>query len=194
MPWPDDLFGSDQEPDADQRMREHDQALAQLRADRKVAQLLDSQAADRASAPFPQPAPISPDRLWARMTPSVGASGPEFAQNYFIPQPQTPADRQTHIEQGAESMRTIGERVEKIAPWIHRAGEIGPYVGLPEAEVPGRLLGGAADIFGHILQNPTVDRAYGTGKSIQDEYNALKTIDDYDRGVAIRDLWRFTHP
>jgi hypothetical protein len=55
----DDLFGSDAaknasnalpQADADPGTSEHDQALAQLRADRKLAQLLDSQAADRAAA------------------------------------------------------------------------------------------------------------------------------------------------
>ena len=58
MSEPDDIFGSSpsQESgdsfggsDADQAMRDHDEALAQLRADRKLTQLLASQEAERAS-------------------------------------------------------------------------------------------------------------------------------------------------
>jgi hypothetical protein len=45
-------------------MREHDEALAQLRADRKLNQLLARQEAERASAFFDPPPSIAPDRLW----------------------------------------------------------------------------------------------------------------------------------
>ena len=92
MSWLDDFFGSrlSQEPgnsseesDADQRMREHDQAIAQLRADRKLRQVLASQEAERASAPFDPLAPISADRLWTGIHPTplaplsyVDAPGP----------------------------------------------------------------------------------------------------------------------
>src|SRR5436309_2653855 len=73
MSWLDDVFGSSPsqgpgnplgEPDADRRMREHDEALAQLRADRKLNQLLARQEAERASAFFDPPRSIAPDPLW----------------------------------------------------------------------------------------------------------------------------------
>src|SRR5205823_3773593 len=59
MSWLADVFGSSPsqgpgnplgEPGDDQRMREHNEALAQLRADRKLTQLLARQEADRTSA------------------------------------------------------------------------------------------------------------------------------------------------
>ena len=86
MSWLDDLFSSPSqgpgnplgERDADRRMREHDEALAQLRADRKLTQLLARQEADRASAFFDPPASTATDRLW----PGVH-SEPFVPLNYF---------------------------------------------------------------------------------------------------------------
>ena len=72
MSWLDDPFGSSpsQEPGgspgelgADQAMREHDEALGQLRADRKLNQLLGSQAAERASTPFDPAVSTRTDQL-----------------------------------------------------------------------------------------------------------------------------------
>ena len=86
MSWPDDIFGSSpsQESgdsfggsDADQAMRDHDEALAQLRADRKLTQLLASQEAERASAPSNQSALFPTDQF------SMGASAvPDWVGNY----------------------------------------------------------------------------------------------------------------
>src|SRR5437762_14333858 len=78
MSWLDGLFSSPSqgqgnslgESDADRRMREHNEALAQLRADRKLNQLLARQEADRASAFFDPPPSIAPDRLWAGVQPA----------------------------------------------------------------------------------------------------------------------------
>ena len=91
MSGPDDIFGSSpsQESgdsfggsDADQAMRDHDEALAQLRADRKLTQLLASQEAERASAPSNQSALFPTDQF------SMGASAaPHWMGNYVHPNP-----------------------------------------------------------------------------------------------------------
>src|SRR5438105_2166847 len=92
MSWLDDLFGSSPsqgpgnplgEPDDDQRMREHNEALAQLRADRKLNQLLARQEAERASAQIPTHqvslgVPVAPDLVWnyVRDNPFGSAASP----------------------------------------------------------------------------------------------------------------------
>src|SRR5438477_9798701 len=91
MSWLDDVFGSSPsqgpgnplgEPDDDQRMREHNEALAQLRADRKLTQLLARQEADRASAPFDPPAPTRTDQV------SLGVpAAPDWVGNYVRDDP-----------------------------------------------------------------------------------------------------------
>ena len=91
MSWLDDLFGSSPsqgpgnplgEPADDQRMREHNEALAQLRADRKLTQLLARQEADRASALFDPPAPTRTDQI------SLGVpAAPDWAGNYVRDNP-----------------------------------------------------------------------------------------------------------
>jgi len=83
----DDLFGSSpsqgpgnpalEESDADQGMRDHYEALAQLRAHRKLTQLLASQEADRASAPFDSPVLTRTDQV------SLGVpAAPDLVGNY----------------------------------------------------------------------------------------------------------------
>src|SRR5437016_14301015 len=90
MSWLDDLFSSPSqgpgnplgESDAERRVREHDEALAQLRADRKLTQLLARQEADRASAPFDPPAPTRTDQV------SLGVpAAPDWVGNYVRDNP-----------------------------------------------------------------------------------------------------------
>src|SRR5256885_11466764 len=91
MSWLDDVFGSSPsqgpgnpsgEPDADRRMREHDEALAQLRADRKLTQLLARQEADRASAFFDPPAPTRTDQVSSGVP-----AAPDWVGNYVRDDP-----------------------------------------------------------------------------------------------------------
>ena len=90
MSWLDDLFSSPSqepgnpsgEPDDNQRMRDHNEALAQLRADRKLTQLLARQEADRASAPFDPPAPTRTNQV------SLGVpAAPDWVGNYVRDDP-----------------------------------------------------------------------------------------------------------
>src|SRR5258708_8882371 len=86
MSWPNDILGSSpsQEPgdsfvgsDTDQATRDHNEALAQLRADRKLAQLLATQEGERASAPFDSRASIPAGQF------SLGApAAPGWVGNY----------------------------------------------------------------------------------------------------------------
>src|SRR5882672_11131933 len=91
MPWPNDIFSSSpsQESgdsfggsDTDQAMRDHDEALAQLRADRKLTKLLASQEAERASTPFNRPASFSTDEF-----PMGAPAGPNWIGNYVRDNP-----------------------------------------------------------------------------------------------------------
>src|SRR5438552_16969782 len=91
MSWLDDVFGSSLsqgpgdplgESDDDQRMREHNEALAQLRADRKLTQLLARQAADRASAPFNSSAPTRKHQVSLGVT-----AAPDWMGNYVRDNP-----------------------------------------------------------------------------------------------------------
>src|SRR4030081_3421139 len=99
MPWPNDIFSSSpsQESgdsfggsDTDQAMRDHDEALAQLRADRKLTQLLASQEAERASVPFNRPASFSTDQF-----PMGAPVAPNWVGNYVPPNPSASAGSRT---------------------------------------------------------------------------------------------------
>src|SRR5437016_5631183 len=91
MPWPNDIFSSSpsQESgdsfggsDTDQAMRDHDEALAQLRADRKLTKLLASQEAERASASFNQFASFPTDQF------TLGSpAAPDWVGNYVRDNP-----------------------------------------------------------------------------------------------------------
>ena len=100
MSWLDDFFGSSpsQQPgnpsgesDADRRMREHDQAVAQLRADRKLRQVLASQEADRTSAPFDPRASTRTDQVSLGMPAAPDWVGSYVGDNPFGSTASNPA-------------------------------------------------------------------------------------------------------